>query len=378
MLIKNANVFVTDQRCFEKRDFRIENGIVTETGILDNNNDEIFDAQGLWILPGLIDVHTHGRSGHDFLGSDENALHLMARAYAECGVTTVMPTLASAPLEEMLDAIDRINRFESAKGEASFCGVHIEGRYLNLRKRGAHAPEMLAPLDANELEAQVFRMCRSLHISAAYELDADGSFAQKARELGATLGLAHTTATYKEALEAEKNGVTSYTHLFNAMLPLDHKGDGGAVCAALVGDKYAELICDGIHVCPEMIRLAYSMLGRDRLVLISDSMQATGCDDGDYAIAGTPVKVKDGIARTQSGALAGSMLTLDAAIRNLMRFCDVPVEDAILCATKNPAKQMGIYDVCGSVDVGKRADILILDNLRDFNITKIMVNGRFI
>ena len=289
-----------------------------------------------------------------------------------------MPTIATASYERMLDATGKINEFKPAEGEASFCGVHLEGRYLNPKKSGAHAPELLAPLDSKELEAEVFRMCRSLHISASYELDIDGTFARKALDIGATLGLAHTAATYEQAITAEKNGVTSYTHLFNAMPPLDHKADGGAVCAAFVGDRYAELICDGIHVRPEMVRLAYSALGSERLVLISDSMEATGCADGDYAIAGTPVVVKDGIARTPTGALAGSTLTLDRAVRNLMRFCSVALEDAIVCATKNPARQMGVYESCGSISVGKRADMLLLDDRDNFNITKIMVNGRFI
>jgi N-acetylglucosamine-6-phosphate deacetylase len=377
MLIKNANVFRTDERRFVKCDIRVSDGIITEIGYFNDNTDKLFDADGLWIVPGLVDVHTHGRQGYDFLDADETALHEIARSFAERGVTSVMPTLASAPLEDMYATVGRMNEFTPAEDEANFCGVHIEGRYLNPAKRGAHAIEMLSVLDAKELEAEVFRMCRALHISAAYELDKDGSFSQKAKEIGATLGLAHTCATYDEARVAEERGVTSYTHLFNTMPPLAHR-DGGAVCAALTGDNYAELICDGIHVSPEMVRLAYKMLGGERLVLISDSMQATGCPDGEYAIAGTPVIVKDGIARTPDGALAGSTLTVDTAVNNLMRFCGISLENAIPCVTANPAKQMGVYDVCGSIDVGKRADMLFLKNTSTLQIEKIMINGRFI
>ncbi len=376
MLIKNASVFNSDGRFFEKCDVRVENGIIVQKGTHLICDGESFDAEGLWIVPGLVDVHTHGRAGYDFLDADA-PFHKMAEDYAKHGVTTVMPALASAPFEVMLDVTDKINRFLPQGGEASFCGVHIEGRYLNPEKRGAHATEMLAPLDASELDAKAFRMCRSLHISAAFELDTDGSFAKKAKEIGATLGLGHTAATYQEAVAAEKNGVTSYTHLFNAMPSLGHR-NGGAVCAALTGRCFAELICDGIHVSPEMVRLAYAMLKSQRLVLISDSMQATGCEDGEYAIAGTPVKVCDGIARTPEGNLAGSTLTLDKAVRNLMEFCGISLEQAIPCATENPAKEIGIYDICGSIDVGKRADMLVLDDTSTFEINKIMINGRFI
>jgi N-acetylglucosamine-6-phosphate deacetylase len=257
--------------------------------------------------------------------------------------------------------------------------VHLEGRYLNVKKRGAHAENMLAPLTADELLR--FAMKKALHISAAFELDIDGSFSRAALGIGATLGLGHTLATYAEAKKAEENGVTSYTHLFNAMPPLHHR-DGGAVAACLLGNGYAELICDGIHIAPEMIALAYKCKGAEGISLISDSMEATGCADGEYSIAGNPVTVKDGKALTHDGALAGSTLTLDEAVQNLVDFCSIPLTDAILCATETPAKQMGIFDFCGSIDVGKKADILFCDaqdvEKNIFKIKKIMLRGNFI
>jgi N-acetylglucosamine-6-phosphate deacetylase len=190
----------------------------------------------------------------------------------------------------MAQAAERIDGFLSAETQASFCGVHLEGRYLELSKRGAHAPEMLSGLEADELDR--FASLSRMHLSAAFELDTDGSFAKKALELGATLALGHTAATYAQAKESEERGVTAYTHLFNAMPPIHHR-EGGAVTACLTGDAYGELICDGVHIAPETVRLAYKCKG-ERLVLISDSMQATGCVDGEYSIAGMPVTVKNG------------------------------------------------------------------------------------
>lgn len=377
MLLKNAIVYRNATRSFESADILIENGIITQIGNIDACDSVTLDMSGRAIVPGLIDVHTHGRAGYDFVNAPPEALSKMAADYARHGVTTVMPTIASAPLDDMIAATDRINKFVPNKFDADFCGVHIEGRYLNLKRKGAHADELIRPLSADELENEVFRMCRSLQISAAFELDTDGSFAKKALEIGATLSLGHTDATYAEAKQAERNGVCAYTHLFNAMPPLHHR-DGGAICAALTGDKFAELICDGIHVAPQMIKLAYTALGYNRAVLISDSMEATGCPDGEYSIAGNPAVVKNGIALTPEGALAGSTLTLDNAVNNLIDFCGIPLVDAILCATENPAKQIGVFDSRGSVDVGKRADMLIIENTHRLNVVNVCVNGNLL
>ena len=161
------------------------------------------------------------------------------------------------------------------------------------------------------------------------------------------------------------------------MPPLHHR-DGGAVAACLLGDAFAELICDGIHIVPEIVSLVYKCKGEDGLVLISDSMEATGCRDGEYSIAGNPVTVKNGKALTHSGALAGSTLTLDVAVQNLMDFCNIPLSKALPCATEAPAREVGIFDECGSIDVGKRADMLfIAPDEKKLQIKKIMLRGFF-
>ena len=377
MLLKNGCVYRNETQSFERLDVLVENGVVAQIGEISSDGHQTVDVCGKWIVPGLIDVHTHGRAGYDFASAPAEALHVMAADFARHGVTSVMPAIASAPFEEMLAAADRINKNVSASGEAELCGVHLEGRYLNVKRKGAHAEEYLSELRAEELDSAVLKECKALQISAALELDADGSFSRKAKEIGATLSLGHTDATYEQARRAEENGAVAYTHLFNAMPPLHHR-DGGAVCAALTGECFAELICDGIHIAPQMIRLAYGMLGARRAVLISDSMEATGCPDGEYFIAGNPAIVSNGVARTPEGALAGSTLTLDAAVENLMQFCGIPLTEAILCATENPARQIGAFESRGSVDTGKRADLLVLSSPERLEIEKIMINGEFI
>lgn len=378
MKIIHANIYHNDTRSFSFGSLCVEDGIIRAVGEVGEVGGEVFDAQGAYVVPGLIDVHTHGRIGLDFVTCEADELGTLAADYARYGVTTVMPTLATAPLGRMYEMTDAINRFEPKPNEADLFGVHWEGRYMNPEKRGAHAPEYLAPPCAAELESEVFRMCRRLHISVALEMEGGSEFADRALAMGATLGLAHTTANYAEAKKWEAKGIRSYTHLYNAMPSLHHR-DGGAVCAAFEGDAFAELICDGIHISPEMIRLAYRNKGAERITLISDSIEAAGMADGDYNIAGMPTVVKNGIARTKdNGVLAGSTLSLNTAVNNLIDFCGIPLTEAILCATESPARQVGLFGTVGSIEVGKRADLLFLTNGERLDIDRIMLRGSFL
>ena len=374
-LIKNGSVYNNQARSFLPLDVLIDRERivrVAERGTIDGLFDKVIDANGYRLCAGFIDVHTHGIAGADFISADDKALSRMARAYLSHGVTTVMPTLASAPLYDMLEAAKRIDSFLLGGEGARFCGVHLEGRYLNPLKRGAHALELLSLPSADELCAFAELKLGALHISAAFELDTDKSFLNKALEIGATLSLGHTNASYAEAKALEDAGVSAYTHLYNAMPPLHHR-DGGPIAACFEGNAYAELICDGIHISPEVVRLT-QRIKDDRLTLISDSMEATDSPDGEYSIAGNPVIVEDGIARTLDGALAGSTLTLDRALENLMSFCDISLEEAIISVTEAPAKEVGIFEDCGSIDVNKRADILFVDG-SELKIERIMRGG---
>lgn len=328
--------------------------------------DRETDLGGAYLLPGLIDVHTHGRSGYDFSTATPAELCAMKMDYLRHGVTSVFPTLASATEAEWMQAVKAIQACD-------FDGIHFEGRYLNPQKRGAHPTHLLAELDAEELMRVLGSVTLPCHITAAFELDTNGLFTAIAKSYGATLGLGHTAATAAEAEQALERGVTSFTHLFNAMPPLHHR-DGGAVSVALTTSRaYSELIVDGVHVCPEMVKLAYRCLGRERLVLITDSMEATGCPDGEYSIAGQPVKVVEGRALTLDGVLAGSTLELWDGVKNLMRFASIPLEEAIACATVNPARMVGIEKHLGSIEVGKIANLLVVNAALE--ITEVIYQG---
>lgn len=355
-LLTGGRIWQTDGSFLENESMIWEDGIIVAVGH-ENCKGIAVDRElrvcGMTVLPGLVDVHTHGRAGYDFCTATEEEMRLMRKSYQESGVTSVFATLASGTQEEWLRAIQAIEA-------AGYEGIHFEGNYLNPQKRGAHAPALLVPLDADELEIYLSAVHIPCHMTAAFELDRDGSFTSRALQYGATLGLGHTAATAAEAKLAMSRGVTSFSHLYNTMPPLHHR-EGGAVAAALTGDAYAELIADGLHICPDMIALAYRCLGNDKTVLITDSMMATGKEDGEYAIAGQPVIVKDGKALTLDGALAGSTLNLWDGVKNLMQFASIPLSRAIACATINPARMVGIDQTVGSIEVGKRADLLLVD-----------------
>lgn len=361
MNLKNALIYDAESRAFRKSGFSWENGRIT--GLRETENS--VDAEGDLILPGLIDVHTHGRGGYDFNTASVAELKVMKRLYALQGVTTVVPTLASDTLENMLNAVSRIR-------EAGYRAVHVEGRYLNPQKRGAHAAALLSPLEPDEVALLASRAGdMHLHISASYELDTDGAFLSSVLANGATAGLAHTNATYEEAIKAVSHGLRSFTHLFNTMPPIHHRA-GGAVLAGLLSDAYVEIICDGFHLAPETVALVGKTKDPSRVVLITDSMEGTGCPDGRYAIAGNPVHLKNGKAYTEDGAIAGSTLELLDGIKNYAAFRDIPLAGAVSGATANPAAMLNLEGV-GELKVGYRADFLRLSP--NFELKEVYVGG---
>ena len=356
---KNCRVFLNGR--FENRGFAVSDGVITDY----IEGEEAVDLHGDMIIPGLIDIHTHGRSGLDLMQTTPEQVLEMKACYAKKGVTTVVPTLDSAPLDEMVNKVAELSRL-------GFPAAHVEGRYINPKKKGAHNEKFLAPPAACEVE--LFAKAAGdmhLHFSSAFELDEDGSFLKAIVDHGYTASIAHTTATYAEAMDLVDKGVRSFTHLFNTMPQIHHR-DGGCVAAGLISDAYVEIIVDEVHLAPETVKLVKKTKDPNKVILITDSMMGTDQADGEYVIAGNPVTLKDGKAYTHEGALAGSTLELFKAVTNYVAFTGASFEEALCAATVNPATLLGLKGV-GALDIGCRADYIILSP--DLSIKEIYLGG---
>ena len=371
-------VFDSRKEEFVRANIICRDGYITEisSSYMPSGYEKI-DVSGKYIIPGLIDVHSHGISGGDFNYASESKMGRMCYAYAKEGTTSIMATLASQSLTKLYNSIYAINqhRLNENFDKANILGIHMEGRYLNPKMRGCHAEELLAPLSIKELDSFHYIMAPSpMHFSIAPELEGADEFIIRATELGATVGIAHTCASFEECEHAISIGAKSFTHTFNAMTPVHHRMPGAAICALTSDNTFAEIICDGEHLHPAVVRLAYNSKPKDKLVLITDSMPAAAYEDGEYEVGGTKVFVKDGRATDERGKLAGSTLTMFKAVKNMMKFCQIPLNKALRFATVNPAKMVGA-DFVGSLEKNYRADLIVLSDIEDPKIYDVYVGG---
>ena len=370
-------VFNSYTEKFERANIICRDGYIAEISSYVPSGYEKIDVTDKYLIPGLIDVHTHGSAGGDFNYASENKMGKMCYAYAKHGTTSIMATLASQSLTKIFNSVYAINqhRINENFDKANVLGIHMEGRYLNPKMRGAHAEELLALPRVSELKSLLnIMMPTPAHFSVAPELEGADEFIKTAHELGATVGIAHTNASYEEAERALDLGASSFTHTFNAMTPVHHRMPGAAVCSLNSDRAYTEIICDGIHLHPGIVKLAYKAKPKNKLVLITDSMSATTMDDGEYGIAGSKVYVKDGRAINEDGVLAGSTLTMFNAVTNMMKFCGITLNEALKYATLNPAKMVGA-DFVGSIEKNYRADFIVLNDIETPKIYDVYVGG---
>ncbi|MBO4983184.1 MAG: N-acetylglucosamine-6-phosphate deacetylase [Clostridia bacterium] len=370
-------VFNSYTEKFERANVICRDGYIAEISSYVPSGYEKIDVTDKYLIPGLIDVHTHGIAGGDFNYASENKMGKMCYAYAKQGTTSIMATLASQSMTKLFNSIYAINqhRLNENFDKANVIGIHMEGRYLNPKMRGAHAEELLSLPNVNELKSLFnIMMPTPAHFSLAPELEGAEEFIKAAREFGATVGIAHTSASYEEAEKAIELGATSFTHTFNAMTPVHHRMPGAAVCSLNSDKAYTEIICDGVHLHPGIVKLTYKAKAKDKLVLITDSMSATCMEDGEYSVAGTKVFVKDGRAINEDGVLAGSTLTMFNALKNLMKFCGITLNEALKCATINPCKMVGA-DFVGSLEKNYRADLIVLSDIVEPKIYDVYVGA---
>lgn len=339
MLIKNATAYM-DGRFYEHMSVRTLKGVITEAGtaLSLKPGEDTTDIGGDFLLPGFVDVHTHAYMGMDAMAGEEAVRH-MSRELKKVGVAAFLPTTMSASIPDTskaLQGIDAVMKRPEPKGSIVL-GAHMEAPFLNTHRCGAQAaahflpPSMKAWLDMTGEFVPAVRI-----ITLAPELTGAEGWIRHIASQGIVVSIGHTDASCEQTHQAADWGATHVTHLFNAQTPLNHR-EPGVPGAALTDDRlYAEVICDGIHLHPDTVRLAIRAKGREKTVLITDAMEAAGMPEGTYQLGGQTVYVKDGAARLSSGTLAGSTLTMAKAFQNLIRF-GIKAEDAAYMATRSPA-----------------------------------------
>lgn len=373
MLIQGGNLFC-DDGVFRAVDLTADGGVITGIGeAVARPGAEVIDATGCYVIPGLVDIHIHGAMGADFSDGTPDAIRTMARFLLQKGVTSFLGTSMALPGERLAEIYEATRPMvgQSAPDGATLRGINMEGPFFNVEKRGAQNKEYIIPPDIDlfhRLSEAAGGNIRT--VAVAPETEGAMEFIHAASVL-CRVSLAHSCADYDTARRAFSAGADHITHVFNGMPPLHHR-DPGIVGAAVDSAAYAELICDGIHVHPAMVRAVFRLFGDDRVCLISDAMRACGMPDGQYDLGGQSVTVSAGSATIDSGSLAGSVTVLTDCLRRAVQF-GVPLESALKAATMNPAKSVGLGDTVGSLSVGRKADILVLGN--DLSLRHVLHAG---
>lgn len=375
MIIKDANIFTQDNR-FVKGSVVVENGrfvSIAEQPEHTGEVMEVIEAKGLYMIPGLVDIHFHGCMGADMCDGTKEALDVITQYEASVGVTSVCPATMTIPKDELSAVMKNAGAY-AYHGGAHLVGINMEGPFISPAKKGAQAAENIMHCDYeyfSQLQDAAGGLIKLVDI--APEEAGAMEFIDKVKGT-VVVSLAHTASDYDTAMEAIAHGASHATHLYNAMPPLNHRNPGVIGAVRDSDNCHVELICDGVHIHPSVIRATFAMFGAQRMILISDSMRATGLDDGEYTLGGQPVTVKGNLATLHDGTIAGSATNLMDCMRFAVKHAGLPLETAVMCATANPAKEIGIFDEVGSIAVGKKADFVLLD--QDLNLAGVYIDGK--
>ena len=384
MIIKNASVY-TQEGIFEVKDVYVDGDkIVAGAEELQSEGakENVIDGEGCYLIPGLTDIHFHGCVGKDFCDGTQEAIDAMAQYEASVGVTTIVPATMTMGPDVLYAVCEEAAAYRQAqaegkkKGKAILCGINMEGPFVSKEKMGAQNPNFIKKADSELFDTMQEKSGGIVKLVAiAPETEGAIDFI-KAKKDETVLSVAHTMADYDTAMEAFEAGATHVTHLYNAMPPYTHRAPGVVGAAADAGAE-TELICDGVHIHPSAVRATLKLMGEDKVIFISDSMMATGLEDGDYSLGGQPVKVVGNLATLQNGTIAGSATNLMDCLRTAVKKMNVPLETAVKCAAVNSAKSVGIYDEYGSITPGKKANLVLL-NKEDLSLNKVILLGEVI
>lgn len=323
------------------------------------NNCEVIDAQGKYISPGFVDIHIHGNMGRDTMDATEEAVTTIAKSIVRHGVTSFLPTTMTMDKESVHNALEVVKNLRGCgEGRAEILGAHLEGPFINQKYKGAQNEAFIINPSYEFIEKykDVIKV-----ITYAPEQDENFEFTKEiVKNTDITLSIGHSKATFKQAREAINLGARNVTHLFNGMTPLNHRNPG-VVGAGLTSDAYCEIIADTIHISKDLFQFILDNKGEDKVILITDSIEAGGLEDGEYSLGGQKVIVKDSQARLESGSLAGSVMPLNKMVYNFLNNTDLDMRKVVRLAAINPARSIGIDKSKGSIEIGKDADIILLD-----------------
>lgn len=336
--------------------------------------DKTVDLQGMMLMPGFIDVHTHGRSGYEFTDGNYDHLCTMCKDKLSEGVTSWLPTTLTLGHEALSDALANAAKYSAAGVDgAKVPGVHLEGPYINEKCLGAQNPAFVRKPDIDEVR-KLNDIYRVLKVSYAVEVEGGDLFASELLAAGITPSCVHSQATYKQFLAGYDHGLRNLSHFCNQMTALHHRDIGLVGAGFMHSEVFIEMICDKIHLCSDMIKLIFNLKDINHILLITDACQAAGMPDGEYEIGGLPLILKDGAARLASnGALAGSVLVMNKALKNVYEITGLPLSQLIKTVSWNQACSLGLSNL-GRIEPGYCADLAVLDN--DFEVRAVWVDGK--
>ena len=377
MKITNVRIY-TEQHEFQAGSIEIHGQHISAINFTDNTpaHEADIDGQGCYAIPGLVDIHFHGCMGADLCDALPDSIPTMAKYEASQGVTTICPASMTMSEAELHQIMQNIGRYQPAgTDEAHLAGINMEGPFISKKNKGAQKESNVIPCSVSlfhQLNQESGNKIKLVDI--APEEPGAMEFIDAVKD-EVVVSLAHNVADYDTAMEAFRRGANHVTHLYNAMNPFHHRKPG-VQGAAFDSGAFVELICDGVHIHPAMVRAVFKLYGSDHVCLISDSMRAAGLDDGDYTLGGQAVKVEGPRATLADGTIAGSVTNLMKCMKNVVQNMHIPLEQAVESATETPARSIGIFNECGSIAKGKRADIVLLDE--DLRIKSIILAGKVI
>jgi N-acetylglucosamine-6-phosphate deacetylase len=377
LLLKNVHLYVPEP--LSPGSVLIEGGKIVAVYKMGETTPDVkvMDLGGAALGPGFIDVHTHGGDRVELMDGGDAAARL-ARFFARHGVTGFLPTTLTASLEDTAEAVESARQaMVNPTGGARVLGVHLEGPFVSPERLGAQSPDFCIPPTAENV-ARLLKVAGDMAriVTMAPEEEGGIEAVKTFTEHGVIVSVGHTVATAEQAMAAFAAGAREATHLFNGMQPMHHRQPGVVGAVLTTKGVMAEIIADGVHLAPTTIRLVVAAKGIDGVLLITDSMAATGCEDGEYILGPMKVYVRNGQARLQSGSLAGSTLTLDRAVVNVARWTDVGLGSAWQMASLNPARQLGIDDYVGQIAPGYDADLTAMNGSGQVVMT--MVGGEVV